>query len=818
MLIFLSILFLIFNVLFILLFPDFMNSIAGRFYMSVGPNQPVDINLINQAHQRVNRLEEEIAQLSDQELAPAEYYGEFLQRILSALEAPAGAVWVRTPQGNLQLQYQIKMAEVGVGQSPNARQMHDELLRQAAMKGLVGLPPCPPQSGTGAEKGPGNPTDFFILLAPIIYDKQVAGLVEVWHHPMRGPDAMRAFLNWMRRMANLASGYTRNHQLRQMVGQQQVWVQLESFARQIHGSLNPIEVAYLVVNEGRRLIEADRISVAMRFAQKPVVHAISGADVVERRSNLVQLMRRLMEEVLKWGERLIYSGTKDDSLPPGVLKALDLYLAESNSKLLVVMPLKDERETKAKSKKPARSVLMMECFEPNANTEQLLARMDVIGRHAAPALYNAVEHRRIPFRFIWMPLAKVQEGLGGKTKAIVAGIGAAIVALIFALVLVPYPLKMEAKGQSRPEDCAYVYAPVEGQVIEIPESLKSGDYVAKDKVLVRMFDLKLQQQINTLINEHRQAQAEFEAYSVPAPNANLQDNAFRRNTAEATRDAKKRELDEFVARTNADPEHPGEFSLKAPIAGIILTPDFRETLKGRTVKPNEQLIRIGKVAENPKKRESKEWLVDLKIPQKHVGQILEACARLRPCATFSLTAGNGAVMSAGVAQGGIRTNYKVGDRLTVVGGVSTTPCVLEVTEAVNGMVRGVKIHAPGSYTRLPANPVFVTGGDGTPHDLDVDLLARLDPTKTFKGKLARNKIAFQANVNRDDNNEPDPVVQAWVRLTGDDIAPQDQLTPNLLVAGGEITTRVRCGNHALGYSLFYGVWEFVYEKLVFWLT
>ena len=70
--------------------------------MSVGPNQPVDMNQIEQARQRVNKLTEELAHLSEQELAPAEYYGEFLQRILAILEAPAGAVWVRTPQGNLQ--------------------------------------------------------------------------------------------------------------------------------------------------------------------------------------------------------------------------------------------------------------------------------------------------------------------------------------------------------------------------------------------------------------------------------------------------------------------------------------------------------------------------------------------------------------------------------------------------------------------------------------------------------------------------------------------------------------------------------------------
>src|SRR5262249_61120349 len=125
---------------------------------------------------------------------------------------------------------------------------HDERLRQALQKGQPAL--LAPHSGLGpAEGGKGpaasNPTDFVILMAPIMVDKVVAGLVEVWQDPNRGPEAQRGFLQFLIRMAGLASGYTRNHQLRQMTGQQQVWTQLETFSRQIHNSLNPTEVAYL---------------------------------------------------------------------------------------------------------------------------------------------------------------------------------------------------------------------------------------------------------------------------------------------------------------------------------------------------------------------------------------------------------------------------------------------------------------------------------------------------------------------------------------------------------------------------------------------
>ena len=244
----------------------------------------------------------------------------------------------------------------------------------------------------------------------------MTALVEVWQRAERHPDAAGGFLKFLTDMARLASLYVRNYQRRQMTGQQQLWLQLETFSRKIHGSLNPTEVSYVIANEGRRLIDCDRVSVALCQGRKTRIEAVSGADVVEKRSNLVRLMRKLCSRVARWGEKLVYSGTKDDTLPPKVLDALDKYLAESNSKLLVVMPLRDEREKN--TKKRPRSVLLMECFEPPAAAEQLLARLDVIGQHVTGALYNAAEYRRIPFRFVWKPMANVQEGLGGKARVI----------------------------------------------------------------------------------------------------------------------------------------------------------------------------------------------------------------------------------------------------------------------------------------------------------------------------------------------------------------------------------------------------------------
>jgi hypothetical protein len=693
-----------------------------------------EVNLIEQARRQINRLAEEIAHLSDSDLSPADYYGEFLQRVLQALAAPAGAVWLLTQQGNLQLQYQINMREVGLDKTKEGRESHDELLRAAITRGQPGM--LPPHAGLGPAEGnrpaPSNPTDHLILLAPILVDKQVMGLVEIWQDPHRGADAQRGFLQFLVRMAGLAAGYARNHQLRQMVGQQQVWTQLEAFARQIHGSLNPTEVAYLVANEGRRLIECDRVSVGLRMGRKVVVEAISGADVVEKRSNLVQLMRKLFDAVLAWGEKLIFTGTKDDSLPPNVMTALDEYLAESTSKLLVIMPLKDERE--ADSKKPARSALMMEAFDPSVSSEQMMARLEVIGKHSTAALYNAVEHKRIPFRFVWMPIAKVQEGFGGKAQAIAASIAIALLVLVVSMIVVPYPLKMEASGQVWPKTRPYVFSPMTATVIGFPETVKPNSRVAKNQELVYLYSPELHKEMAELVagitSEKRLADTLTSQLQQALREAEKTNINVELNRTQASLRTKTDILNGYRELYNADPLNPGKFAVRSPIDGVILTPDFREKLTGQTVKETQPIMRVGGF--NPTRNKLSDWEIELKIPQKHVGQVLSAFQRLKP-------------------------------------------------------------------------------GE----ELDVDILLKSEPTRMWKGKLARHKIAAEATPNKDDNNEAEPVTLAWVRITGQGIDEAYELPPEKLIAGLDVRTRIRCGNRAMGYSLFYGVWEFLYEKVVF---
>jgi hypothetical protein len=713
--------------------------------VSTTTNPQIDLRAIEETRRHINRLIDEISRLSEAELSPPEYYNEVLKRVLTAMAAPAAAIWTTTPQGGLQLGFQINLREVGLDEE--GRKIHDELLRHA----LQTPQPLhlPPHSSFGAGQegrpAPGNPTDYLLLLVPVMLNSEVQGFVEVWQARDRPLNAVQGFLQFLGTISDLVARYQRNRRVGQMAGQEQLWIQLEAFSRQAHATLNPTEAAYLIANEGRRLVDCDRLSVGIRMSRKTRIESVSGSDVVEKRSNLVKLMRKLYDAVLRWGEKLVYTGIKDDSLPPDVLKALDAYLAESNSKILVLLPLRDEREKE--SKKPPRSGLLMECFETTEESQELIGRLEVVGRHSVSALYNAIEYRRIPFRWVWLPMAKLQEGLGGRGRAIAVVVLLALVALGSVLYLYPMTLKMDGKGKLLPITRYQVYTPDSGTILGIYPNSKEKTF-GEGANLIDVFSPDIAKGLAQLEAEIKAAQASVELAkkNVTDANAKAEDRkALVEATAVLTEKQAKRDaltqglfmnadkLGQFFVRSpNFTPEENvrrdrfrTEYNLDRNKRGMwtMLSTDQRENLVGKRVDPTVPLMRIGDLESG--------FEVELRIPQKHVYQIKSAFERL--------------------------------------------------------------------------------GVD----ELDVDLKVRSEPTQTFKGKLPLRRIGGEATAERDDNNEPEPVVVAYVELDHKDIPMKDRVPLRLRTTGIEVLTKIRCGEARAGYVLFYGVWEFICEKILF---
>ena len=102
-------------------------------------------------------------------------------------------------------------------------------------------------------------------------------------------------------------------------------------------------------------------------------------------------------------------------------------------------------------------------------------------------------------------------------------------------------------------------------------------------------------------------------------------------------------------------------------------------------------------------------------------------------------------------------------------------------------------------------------------DVNFILCSSTDTQTLLRGKLYRNRIAGEANPNREEAADAEPVVIAYVRIDGNDIPKGYRANLEQLISGTEVRAKINCGKARAGYSLFYGVWEFLYEKVVFYL-
>jgi hypothetical protein len=204
--------------------------------------ETIDPGLLEQTKGQIRKLVAEIADLAESDIQPNEFYVEFLNRSVAAVAATGGAFWMMDGRGGLRLQYQLEFGATGLMDGRVKTAPHDALLGcmlQASQAQIV-----PPSAVIEGVPQAFNPTEYALIISPLMVDKQVVGLLEILMDPTRRAAQQKSTLRFVSDLCDLAATYLKNRQMRQMMSQQRLWNQLEGFTHQIHGSLDLKETAY----------------------------------------------------------------------------------------------------------------------------------------------------------------------------------------------------------------------------------------------------------------------------------------------------------------------------------------------------------------------------------------------------------------------------------------------------------------------------------------------------------------------------------------------------------------------------------------------
>jgi multidrug efflux pump subunit AcrA (membrane-fusion protein) len=582
--------------------------------------ETIDPGLLEQTKSQIRKLVAEIADLAESDIQPNEFYVEFLNRSVAAVAATGGAFWMMDGRGGLRLQYQVEFGATGLMDGRVKTAPHDALLGcmlQASQAQIV-----PPSAVIDGVPQAFNPTEYALIISPLMVDKQVVGLLEILMDPTRRAAQQKSTLRFVSDLCDLAATYLKNRQMRQMMSQQRLWNQLEGFTHQIHGSLDLKETAYAVVNDGKRLVACDRLTVALKIGGRTMVEAVSGQEVVEQRSNLVRELTRLCKVVIRSGEDLVYTGNTD-GLAPDIRDALEMYVDESGSKVVVVTLLhKPEAietgpETKVKDKVPFGCLVAEQIGDELAPTD-MHARTEVVSRHASTALFNSQEHHKIFLKPLFKALGSPWRMLRGRTLAKIGAALAVALAVIAAMAFVPCTLTIEGHGSLLPEARQKIYAPVAGIVGEV--LVDHDARVKKGDILAKLDSFELQKELKQLFLDNTKALSQMNSLEIQAQKLNSsQENQeqlqVRAQQAEARITAKyTREQIEILN------DQIESMNIRSPQDGIITTWEAKKNLLGRPVEIGTELLQVAAT--------DGDWIMEVEVPDDDMGPILAAHSKL----------------------------------------------------------------------------------------------------------------------------------------------------------------------------------------------
>ena len=319
----------------------------------------------------------------------------------------------------------------------------------------------------------------------------------------------------------MASDWLRGQKLQKLGDRQVLWQQSDSFARSAHESLDLKETAYIVANEGRRLIGCDRVSVAIKKGRKCKVAAISGQDTIENRSNIVMALNNLATRVVAAGEPLWHDGATED-LPPQIEDALEDYVDQSYGRNIAVLPLREpqrklgheeeggaagEIERDGAHRGELIGALIVEQIESELPTEIFRARTDLVYEHGTRALANSQAHTNLFMMPVWRTLGRATWVLRARTLPKTLGVIALATLVILALVFVPKDFTLEADGTLMPTARHNVFATIDGEVETV--LVDHDSKVIAGQPLVKLKNPEIQIQLTELQGQHSASLAEL---------------------------------------------------------------------------------------------------------------------------------------------------------------------------------------------------------------------------------------------------------------------------------------------------------------------
>ncbi len=586
---------------------------------------------IDNLWQEIEELVLGLAQLSRSEISSQKFYSELLERGVRGMSALGGTLWIPNSTGELEIMQSLGLhpeSNSNETLSKDACSLHRLMLQEALQENQPAT--IAPHSGLSDQHQGKNPLAENLILCPVTienYPKTTTGILEIIHPPPKSFAAQDGYLRFISALCEIADDFCQHQQLQKLQEQETLWEEFERFSEHIHLNLSSKKTAYILANEGRILIGCDRVSVLQRTGKTYRLIAASGIDTIERRSESVQRLEKLVGRVQSLN-RPSWVMEAEQKYPPQIAEPLHAYLDLASSRSLMMFPLKhlsEEQEAESaylsQQKQPVTDqltvgVLIVEQFHETNTDQSSLDRAMAVSRHGGTALFNALQHESLPFFPIlkhWSHSPTRKRRLTWRNLAL----GVILLGLICAaLIFTPATFTIEGSGTLQPIEQQNIFATSNGTVDQI--FVHQGEQVQADSTLITLRDSELDLEISRVRGEiqtstKRLAVIQAARLELTATDAQAVLKANRLTAEQEELNERLQSLNEQLVLLKKQQD---ALTLKSPLAGEVLTWDFQEKLLTRPVQRGQRLLTVANL-EGP-------WVLKMQIPDSEIGHILEA--------------------------------------------------------------------------------------------------------------------------------------------------------------------------------------------------
>ncbi len=573
---------------------------------------PATSDLIEQTRLQIQQLTAEIQQIAQSEISKGEFYAGFLTRVITALASQGGAIWM-IEGDRLESKYQVNVDAVLGRVADEAQGRHLELLQRVTQRGQAVL--VPPHSRSESDETEDNPTASLLILVPVLVRDEPLGVIEVFQRAGSGPTTQRGYLRFVTQMARHVGTFLQNDRHRTAQKREQSFDRLDRFISEAHRNLNLKSTAFAIVNEGRKLTEVDRVALAVDHGRPWEILAVSGLDSVERRSNEIKWLNRLITRVCEARVALWYDGD-DSQLPPQIEEPLHEYLDQSHTKRIAVIPLMTETDSSDfDEEQQIVGCLVFEQISKISDTTLLEERVNALRPHAAQALANAVEMHRLPLASVLQKCDRWMQWFHAKNLPTTILVAAAVFAVLAGLALIPMTFEVGCDGQLVPEIRRDVFAPTHGMVSAILIDDDPNLVIQKNSPLIEMTDEELLDDINQLEGRKRQLEQRIESLRKDTVENYAQLTLLEEQKLQSQMDEAKTELEAVRQSLVLKLKELELLKIQSPIEGRLIDWQVTQKLYRRYVQRGQVLVSLVD-PEGP-------WRVELALPEKRLKHVRE---------------------------------------------------------------------------------------------------------------------------------------------------------------------------------------------------